>query len=316
MTYAQYSNIQASDYNTLVGTSPSSTANTLNTVWAAGNGKNGYGQTALAQVATGQTVNAVDWANLINTTSNVASHQGTAITAITAPVAGQTASYLSALPINIQNIYAGKNNAASQGTSSTTTTTNPATWFRNITFTHTVTFASGDAARYFFNAGGQLALTFSHPGGSGINSLFNALASAAGTLVLSSTNTGSVSIAGTAYSGFAKVGGSGTPTTLLTNVGYYGLSTSDQEVFRQLASGSPAGYTSSYLSVNIRTNGSQGSNSDNGSTLTITTLWNEIPTGLTASAGTTTALTIKPPETGYITNTWGSISVTGSISGS
>lgn len=316
MTYAQYGKIEATDYNSLVGTSPSSTANTLNTVWATGSGKAGYGQTVVPQVAAGQSITAAHWASVINKTSNVALHQGTAISAIAAPVSGGTITYLSALPTNIQNIYTGKNNAASQGTSSTTTTTNPSTWNNGITFTHTITFASGDAARYFFNAGGQIQLTFSHPSGSGINSLFNALGTAAGTLALSHPNSGSVSLAGTSFNGFSKIGGSGTPTTLLPNVGYYGLSTSNQEIFKQYASGSPAGYVSSYLSVNVRTNGSQGSNSDNGSTITITSLWKEVPTGLTVSSGTTTAVTIKPPASTYITNTWGSITVAGSVAGS
>jgi hypothetical protein len=316
MTYAQYGKIEATDYNTLVGTSPSSTANQLNTVWATGTSKNGYGQTAVPQVTAGQSITAAAWASVINKTSNVALHQGTAITAIAAPVSGGTISYLSALPTNIQNIYAGKNNAAAQGSTSTTSTTNPATWYNGVTFTHTITFASGDAARYFFNAGGQIQLTFSHPSGSGINSLFNALGSAAGTLVLSSPNTGTVSVSGTAFNGFSKIGGSGTPTTLLPNVGYYGLSTSDQEIFKQYASGSPAGYVSSYLSINAKTNGSQGSNSDNGSTITITSLWKEVPTGLTVASGTTTAVTIKPPASTYITNTWGSITVIGSVAGS
>jgi hypothetical protein len=37
-----------------------------------------------------------------------------------------------------------------------------------LTFTHTATFANGNAARFFFNAGGQIKMTVSHPSGTGI----------------------------------------------------------------------------------------------------------------------------------------------------
>jgi hypothetical protein len=68
-------------------------------------------------------------------------------------------------------------------------------------FVHTVTFQSGDAARNFFNAGGQLAINFSHPTGTGINSLWNMLAVACGTIVISSNSSGTVRVAGTNYNG-------------------------------------------------------------------------------------------------------------------
>ena len=80
MSYAQYGTIQATDFNTLVGANPGSTANVLNTVWATGSANAGYGQTAIANVAVAQTVGSAEWANLVNKTSNSASHQGTSIT--------------------------------------------------------------------------------------------------------------------------------------------------------------------------------------------------------------------------------------------
>jgi hypothetical protein len=217
-------------------------------------------------------------------------------------------------------VYTGRNNAAAQGSTSTTNTINSSTWFNAITFTQTVTFASGDAARYFFNAGGQIALTFTHPTGSGINGLFNALGTACGTLVISSPNSGTVSIASVGYDGIKKLIGSGTVTTLLPNVGYWGMTTNNQEVFKQFGGsftgGSGASYSQNYLSVNVKTNGAQGSNGDNGSTITITTLWDESPNGLTAQAGTTVSLTVRPPSTTYLTNTWGTPTVSGSVTGS
>ena len=198
MSYAQYGTIQASDYNALVGGDPVTTSGTLNTVWATGGSTAGYGQTALANVAVGQTVAASEWANLVNKTANSATHQGTTITAVSAPVVGGTITYLSAIPTNLTTIYAPRLNAATQGTTVANTATYGSTWSTQITFTHTISFANGDAARYFFNSGGQLKITCSNPNNtSGINLLLNNLASNVGTVVLSAPSSGTASIAGT-----------------------------------------------------------------------------------------------------------------------
>jgi len=319
MTYAQYGTIAAADFNGLDGTSPSSVANQVNTIWAVGNGKSGYGQTPVPQVTQNNKVLASDWAALYTTITNIASLQGTAITALTNPSAGGTITYNSSLSTNISNIYNGRGNlAAGQvGTTSTTTTTNSSTWVDKVTFTHTVTFGSGDQARYFFNAGGQIALTFSHPTGTGINALFSSLATACGTIILSSPNSGSVTIAGVSYTGITNLSNTGTPQTLSTGYGYYGLTTTSTAVFSQLATGNPTGYDSSNITVKVNTNSATGSNGDNGSQITIVTVWDQVPNGLIMTSGTTTAVTIKPPATGYLaTASWGTVTVVGSVTGS
>jgi hypothetical protein len=317
MTYSSYGLIEAADFNTFVGnaTSGISTANTLNTVWGLGVGNAGYGQTGVPNVAAFTLVSHTDWANLINTTQTVASHQGTAITLITPPSQGDRIEVINAITTNLQNIYTSRFNAAAQGTTSSTVTTNPSTWNSAITFTHQLTFASAAQARYFFNAGGQIALTFSHPTGLGVNALLSNLATAMGTLVISSISSGTCSIAGTTYNGITKIGGSGTPTTLSTNTGFYALTTTNQEVYKQLGTGTPSAYTGTFISVNLRLNALPGS----GSVLTITTLWDEVPNGgstLGLTSGSTTTCTIRPPSISYLSNTWGSISVTGSVTGS
>ena len=317
MTYALNGLIQATDYNTLVGVSPSSTANTLNTVWAVGASTAGYGQTALAQVSAGDTVTAAQWANLINTTSNAGSHQGSSLTSVSAPVAGGTITYLSAVPTNLTTIYSNRNNATAQGSTIANTATYGSTWASALTFTHTVTFASGDAARYFFNAGGQIKVTMSHPAGSGINNLFNLLALACGTIVQSAPTSGTVTIASTAYNGITKIGGSGT-STLGTNTGYYALTTANAQVFSQTATTGPAGYLSTFISVNVKSNGAQGANGDAGSVITIYTLWDEVPNGLTVSTGSAVTVTLAPPATTYLPQgaSWGTPTVSGTVSGS
>ena len=311
MSYSQYGTIAASDYNTLVGGDPVTSSGTLNAVWATGGTNTGYGQTAEANVAVGDTVTATKWANLVNKTANSASHQGTSISAVTAPASGGTVTYLSAIPTNLTSIYTGRLNAATQGSTTANTATYGSTWSAAITFTHTVTFANANAARYFFNAGGQLKVTCSHANtATSINQLYNGLASNIGTVVLSSPTTGSVTINSTSFNGITKIGGGGNAPTISTNTGYYALTTSNANVFTQLASTGPSGYLSSFIRVIAASNGSPGA------TVTIYTVWDEVPDGLTVGTGSSTTVTAQAPETTYLANSWGTISVTGSVTGS
>jgi hypothetical protein len=316
MSYAQFGTIQAGDYNALVGAATGGTANVLNTVWSTGSSSAGYGQPAEANVAVGDTVTAAKWANLITKTSNLASHQSSSITSVTAPASGNTITYNANVVTNLQTTYVNKLNAVSQSGTSANTATYAPTWLNAITFTHTVTFANGDAARYFFNSGGQLAITCAHPAGTGINLLLNNLASNVGTVVLSSPTSGTATIASTSYNGVTKVGGGGSTPTISTNSGYYSWTTSNANAFYQTASTGPSGYLSTNINILVKTNGTQGSNGDVGNVITISTVWDEIPNGLTVATGSATTVTIRPPEVTYIANTWGTPSVTGTVTGS
>lgn len=316
MSYAQYGTIAASDYNTLVGGNPTTTSGTLNAVWATGGSTAGYGQTAEANVASGDTVTAAKWANLVNKTANSASHQGTSITSVTAPVAGGTVTYLSAIPTNLSTIFTSKLNAATQGATTANSVAYGSTWSAALTFTHTVTFANGDAARYFFNSGGQLKVTCSHANTTaGINLLFNNLCSNVGTVVMSAPSSGTVALPGGTYNGITKVGGGGNAPTISQNSGYYAMTTSNANVFTQLASTGPSGYLSTFIRVIAKSNGTQGSNSDAGSVVTLYTVWDEVPDGLTVGTGSTVTVTAQAPETTYLANTWGTITIAGSATG-
>ena len=317
MSYAQNGLIEATDFNTLVGANPETSANKLNTVWATGGTTAGYGQTAVSQVADGDTVIATgQWNALVANTASAAAHSGSSITSVTAPTSGGTVTYLSAIPTNLTTIYTNRRNAASVGSTSSSTATRSSSWENGLTFTHTVTFASGDAARYFFNAGGQIKMTASHPTGSGINLLFSDLASNAGTLVQSAPNSGTVSIAGVNYSGISRVGGGGNTPTIDANKGYFGLSTSNATVYTQTASSGPSGYLSSFIRYITKSNGAQGSNGDTGSVVTIYTIFDEIPNELVASSGTAVTLTLQAPETTNLSASWGTPTLASSVTGS
>lgn len=325
MTYAAGGLIQASDFNNLVG--PYSTPNlgsTINAIWGIGSGNKGYGQTQISNVGINDTVTFDDWSTLIKTMNTIAYRQASTVTNYTPPAEGNTIQYLSNLVSNKNTLYANANYARQQVSPipAPVSTTNLNSWLKSATFTQTITFQSADKARYFFNAGGQIAITLSHPGGTNANLMWNTLATAAGTIVLSAPlpNTSSV-IAGTTYTGVTKIGGSGS-STVNTNVSYYTLDQNYVQVFNQKAFAVTSNYLESYVSVKIKTNGTQGINGDRGSVITVQTLWDEIPNGLLVSYGTTVNITVKYPfsqptvTSNYqvpFVNTWGTVSVSGSV---
>lgn len=299
MTYQQYGLIQASDFNTIVGN--------FNAIFGSGTGDSGYGQTTLSTVTAGNQVSYTDWSNLIGKIGNVASHQGSTITSITAPTTGDPIKYLSALNTNITTVTNNRRNAAAQASSITTAKATTTTWTDKVTYTTTISFSSAAAARYFFNAGGQIAVTLSHgsSGSTGIDALFYNLTNAFGTMTLSS---GSATIAGTSFTGTTKTGGSGvvnTDYTISTGTGYYALTTTGAEIFRQTAVGALAKYVTSYIAVSAKIDATGG-------VITLTTVVDEnwsSGVGLLVSAGTTMNCIVKPPASTYITNTWGTPTV-------
>ena len=319
MAYAKDAIIEAINYNDeILGANPTSAAGKLHSVWGIGSGNYGYGQTAKANVAQDDIISAAEWALIVNSTSTIAGHQNTTPLAyMPAPVAGEVIAFKQNLKDNITLIGTNRLWARAQGTTSTTSTVSTQRWFDKCIFTHTISFTSGDAARYFFNAGGQISLSFSHPGsvaaGRNVDALMAGLGSSCGTITLSAPSTGQTTIAQTVYKGVKKSGGSGTPTTLLEDNGYYALTSTNKSIFKQIATSGTAYYIGSFLEVFVRTNGTQGANGDKGSIITITTTWDEVPNGFTTSTGTTVNCTIKPPSTSTLTNTWGTPTVTGTV---
>ena len=155
MTYSAGGLIQASDYNTF--------ANNINAVVGTGSGDSGYGQSTVATVAAGNEVTAAQWSSLANAVQQARQHQSGAGTYLNTYSGGST--------INAtQNISGAISTATSSRmsfyTAGATTTggnyTDLAINVANTTSavaddaTRTVTFASADQMRYFWNCGGQI----------------------------------------------------------------------------------------------------------------------------------------------------------------
>lgn len=312
MTYSAGGLIQATDYNGFASTT--SGAN-VNTIWSTGSGDAGWGQSALSTVSASGTVTATNWASLVNTISSMGSHTGTTITARTAPVSGNLISILAALNTDLTNITNNRRNAVANGsqytawtgTNSKTAATSGATW--SFTITNTVTFASAAAARYFFNAGGRIKLDFSKTATGNLGDPeWNDLANTLCGDIYFTGGTATATIAGTAYTGTTKIGGTGTPNVLATTTGFYDLTAGAAAtvIYRQYADTVP--YTNNYIQVSASLNAAS-------TVLTFATLWSasdgDAISGGTAASGATagtapcTICTYFPPSTTYLSASWG-----------
>ena len=320
MTYSVGGLIQATDYNGFASTTAGANVNNL---WGVGSTDTGYGQsTTLATVSAGGTVTATQWASLVNRISSIASHQGTSITARVAPVAGNVIAVLAAVNTDLTNCTTNRGNAAASGTqftgwtgtSSKTSATGSGSSAWTITFTHTITWASANAARYFFNAGGRIKWETSKTADSTASDTeWNDLANTLVGDIYITGGTGTQTIATVPYTGTTKVGGTGTPNTLTTTTGWYDLTTGDTLIYKQFADTAP--YTGSFIQINAKTAGS-------GTQLVLTTLWSDpggsgagssddisggtATSGISFGTAPATVVTYFPPSSTYLTEaSWG-----------
>lgn len=326
MTYSAGGLIEAADYNGFVSTNVGANLNAvLNTA---------YGQTAIATVSTAGTVTATQWASLVNGLASMGTHTNTTLTSRTAPTTGSTINILANVNADLTSVYSNRYNAYAVGSqftgwtgtnskTSQTGTSGGTTW--TITFTNVVTWTSSAAAQYFFNAGGLIKIQTSKSstgltGDPEWNDLATTLCGAIWVSGLATSHT----IAGTAYTGTTKIGGTGTPTTLSTGTGWDALTAGAAAtiVYKQFADTAP--YTSNYIQHTLAKNAAS-------TALTITTTWvaadTNVPptggtdpiTGGTAASGATpgtapcTIVTYYPPETTNLSNTWGTPTVVASV---
>ena len=311
MTYSQYSNVLALDYNSMTGGDPVSTSGKVNTVLGTGHGSTGYGQTAVGNVSVGGHVAASDWGNLISAVNVCGGQQNSSLATMTTTYSGNVITAQSNLVTNLTTIYNNRLNAATQGgTLNNIKTITGVNWFNNATFVHTVSFANADAARYFFNAGGTLGLLCSHAVGPAtpIEIQLNTLATNVGGVVLAAPSSGTANIGGTVFNGITQIGGSGSPT-IYPNNGYYSLSSiSYVPAFAESLSDA---YHTSTISVNVKSNGTQGLNGDTGNIVYLQTIWSVTPNTL-VQGDTTVSLTVHYPSVLHLANTWGTVAVANS----
>jgi len=275
-------------------------------------------------------VTASQWASLVNNLSAAGSQTGTTLTARTAPVAGAAISVLPNLSTDITSV------TTQRGYSTGTATTTP-TWTGSIAKTtptgsgegawvtswaQTVTFPSADQARYFWNAGGLVRLRMSKTSTGLTNDVtWNNFVATVGDLYISGrVNNADQVIAGVTYTGFTRIGGSGTPSPFLTTTGWYQLTAFPENLFFLQNPVDPSSYIGLYASASA------------GFQLLLTTVWFQgdlgVGVGTIISGGTDTTSpftafgtapavlcnVITPsPFSGPLVNTWGTPTVNSTL---
>jgi len=318
MSYSQGGLIDANDYNNYVGNDPTTGSGTLNAVWGVGSGNAGYGLTTIPKAATSAgLVTAGQWATFFSRLNTMYGHQLNTGSGISSTVnTGDLITFQSSLNTAIANIYTNRLSCYARG-SVATVGSNPYTfnWSAGSTasaesssFSRTVSFASGDAARYFFNQGGRIRFVTV----SATNN--NSQGRSADLVDLINNKIGTIS--NFAYgSNAGRSGSGGQGVTNNTGLGYYSLSSGAQTLVQVTSTGYP--YSGDYISISVNSNGTNVSgHGDCGSTITfnVTTYLG----GLQSDFGNKAVniswnhrIDIEYPENTYLSGTpsYGSISV-------
>lgn len=284
MAYTIGDDILDDEYNGFAGD--------INTIWGVGSGDSGYGQgTTLSLVSPGNTVTATQWATLIDRMDSIEAHQGSAISNPANPTAGTDIAVISTIPGDITTLNTNRLNAAANGTDGSNTIVASSTWTVNTIHTARFTWSSANHARYFFNAGGQIRISVLRNGGTAHakNTEWTDLTTKCGTLVFTART-------------LTKSGGGGT-TSVLNSNGWYDITTSYVQNFKQFADTSP--YTTNYVGMEFRTAAS-------GTQLEIRVTYQDdasdtsIPASVDIVDGNVTSTFVeRPPSTTNLTDSWG-----------
>lgn len=304
MTYSSGQTVLQDEYNILAtgnaaGTGDNSVAN-VNTIWGVGAGDKGYGQsTTLSAVASGGSVTATQWSTLVARVDSITKHQtNAAYTVANGPnpiTAGTTITAVTNLSSSLSTLFTNRLTAFAQGTVADFTT-GGVNWTSatptTFTQTRTITFASANEARYFFNAGGDIRMIYNcaNAGDNNKEISFDTL-----------VDTNLVTLTMTAHTS-TRTGTGGTLTTNGSAIGFYELTTANQTLIKLTSTSS--GYTANYVEVLAKVNAG-------GTVVTIQTNYQDDAAddafgGLDAiNIDLTAQVRVRPPEITYLTNTWG-----------
>jgi len=159
MAYQAGDTILDDEYNAFVNNSSSPFG--YNHFAGTGSAQYGLGQSSISTVSAGNTVQASHWNSLFTGMDNIANHTNTSITASSVS-AGDTIAIRSALITDLANLASavagGSTGATAISSQAAGSSTNSGTWNNTSTIERSVTFASADTMRHFFNAGGFIRI--------------------------------------------------------------------------------------------------------------------------------------------------------------
>ena len=253
MAYSAGDTILDDEYNNFLGGS-SGGAYGINHIMGTGSGVYGLGQSTVSTVSAGDTINASQWNSLFTAMDNIANHTNISISSTSAKSAGDSIAIISALNTDLQSLATAVAGGCTGMTAVSTgselqSSTSSTRWTGSHTVEHSITFASANNLRFFFNAGGKIRFSFTRNGnGAGgatsKDSSVDELVSAMGNFDMGSTTS-------------TRSGSGETVTTNGLSLGAADLTTSYQTLLRLTQSSGT--YTSMFIDVQAKINASYGS---------------------------------------------------------
>tara|TARA_B100000424_G_C22935666_1_gene497900 strand:- start:566 stop:1525 length:960 start_codon:yes stop_codon:yes gene_type:complete len=282
MAYVAGDTITAAQYNIFVNNSSSPFG--YNHFAGTGSGNYGLGQTHIGTVdAESTTITAAQFNTLLTAIDNIANHTNDTMTARTAVAAGDTIAIKSNLEADLATLAASVNsgspNATAIGSNQVGQSTNSSTFNDTSTIERSVTFASADTMRHFFNAGGKIRCVMSAEGSvdGDKDTVFTDLSNAIGNLDIAAEATTR----------------SGSGETLTTNGlanGFRDLGTGYTVLLKLTSDNS--GYTSNTAEISAKLNAAIGT----GVTLTVKQVCVDGGSDTTFTAGNTSGVAANPNE--------------------
>ena len=263
MAYVTGDTILDDHYN---GFANDNSPNNINKIWGTGNGNYGYGQSnTISTVSAGSTVTAAQWNTLLDRMDNIENHQGSSITTGAGTLSGgdpiaailSISTDITTLGTNRYNVSGGNLTQTSNPNSVNRTFTG--SWSASTIQEVSFTFASSDALRYFFNAGGKITHVWNLSGGTADDKynewvdLFNTKAATFTISAVADSLSGSGTASTNLNEGFWSAG--------ITNGGAYQI---HQKMFADTAP-----YTTNYVQWEVKVAGTAGANGGKGEVLTI-----------------------------------------------
>ena len=218
MAYLGGDKILDDEYNNML-TGSTAGAYGINHIFGTGTAGYGLGQTELVGVSDGTLVTAAKWNALFTAMDNVANHTNDTLTSTAARSAGDPIKYISALQTDLNTLAASvvggsvSATAVSEGSEDRSEVAS-AVYDTSHIVEDTVTFAGGDEARWFFNAGGKIRVSLTNAAANSTDkdtSVTNLITSMGNFDLGANTN--------------GRSGTGDTPTTEATETGYYDLGT-------------------------------------------------------------------------------------------
>ena len=161
MAYQAGDTILDDEYNVFVNNSSSPYG--LNHFAGTGALQYGLGESSVATVAAGNTVNASEWNALFTGMSTIAGHTGDTLTSRSSISGGDSIAISANVAADLATLAASVA-AGSPNTSAVTTSGilqqpgSSSTWYGSFTTQVSATFSSANNMRFFFNAGGKIRL--------------------------------------------------------------------------------------------------------------------------------------------------------------